>query len=90
MGKIEVSFEQFLSIAFGMSIIPSRAQEMFIKGVVENSPAEVFHALCSRVHNKKYELVIIEHIDDKDFNVVYGRNNPNAIIIDDVIEEDNS
>ena len=87
MGMIEMPFEQFLSLAFGMSIVPSRAQEMFIKGVVENSPTAVFRALCGHV-NKNYELVIIEHINDKDFNIVYGRNNPNVMIIDDVVEED--
>ncbi len=62
--------EQHLSVIFGMSIIPSRAQEVFIKGAVENTPIHVFKVLSELLEKRGYKLFVIkEH--GQDFDVVY-------------------
>jgi len=55
---------------FGESIVPSRAQELFIKGAVENSPLAVFNALDNFMNSKGYELFVIKN-NEQDFDVVY-------------------
>lgn len=52
---------------FGESISPSRAQEVYIKGMVENSPIAVFSMLDALINKRGYRLFIVkEHGDDFD------------------------
>lgn len=62
--------EKINSPIFGESIVPSRAQELVIKGVVENSPLAVFTALDEFMNSKGYELFVIKN-NEQDFDVVY-------------------
>lgn len=63
--------EKINSPIFGESIIPSRAQELMIKGMVENSPVAVFKALNDAIYKSGYELFVVKNHDRLDFTVVY-------------------
>lgn len=62
---------------FGESIVPSRAQEMFIKGAVSNSPVAVFTTLDEFMNSKGYELFVIKN-NKEDFDVVYPPEDKNG------------
>ena len=62
--------EKIIDQVFGESIVPSRAQETFIKGIVENSPVAVFDTLGKFLDEKGYKLMVILEHDGQDFTVV--------------------